>query len=96
MNQQHSYHRLFYHLVFTVKHREPIIRTTADETEIFGYLKKKASEIDAYLEELGAWYEHVHMLLRCGTTKPLAQLYRQLKGFTSRAWNLKHPDRRLQ
>jgi REP element-mobilizing transposase RayT len=83
-------------LVFTIKDREPFIYTPSDEKEIFGYLRKKAHEIDAYIEELGSWYEHVHILLRCGTTIPLAQLYRQLKGFTSRAWNIKHPDRRLR
>jgi len=96
MKQRHSFHRLFYHLVLTTKYRESLIRSPSDEAELAGYLRKKAHDIDAYIEELGSWYDHIHMLLRCGTSLPLFQLYRQLKGFTSRAWNLKHPDRRLQ
>jgi REP element-mobilizing transposase RayT len=96
MKQRHSYHRLYFHLVFSTKDRAHTIFIPDDEEEIAGYLRKKAHELDAYIEELGSWYDHVHLLFRCGTTLPLAKIYRQLKGFGSRAWNLKHPDRRLR
>ena len=55
----------------------------------------KASDLDCYVEEIGTWYEHLHLLMRTGTTIALSQIYRQLKGFSARAWNLRHPDRRL-
>ena len=95
MRQRHSYHSLLFHLVLHTKNREMIFFSQDDESELAGYLKTKAHDLDCYVEEMGTWNEHCHLLLRTGTTIALCQIYRQLKGFSARAWNLRHPERKL-
>jgi putative transposase len=92
MLQAHSFHRLYFHLVFAVKNREPLIRSMNDGEEIFGLLKVKATLLEAYVEEFGCWRDHVHMLVRSTPKIGLSVLYGQMKGFCSHAWNKKHPE----
>lgn len=93
MKQYHSYNRLFFHLIFWTKRREGLIRTRGDESLLFDAFKKKAHDLDAYIEELGSWYDHVHMLVRCPPTLLLSKLYGQLKGFSSYRWSKEWPER---
>ena len=95
IKQRHSFHRLLYHLVFTTKNGMDVIRTKQDEAELVGLFKKKADDLDAYVEEFGSWFNHVHLLVRSSPALALSNLYGRLKGFASRGWNLKHPDRML-
>ena len=91
MKQRHSFTYLLYHLVFRTKGREHLIDDKR-ELALFGFLRTKAHDLDAYIEEIGGWREHVHLLMRIRPTIALADVYRQLKGFSSRAWHLKYPD----
>jgi REP element-mobilizing transposase RayT len=93
MKQRHSYTNLLYHMVFRTKRREHLILTARDEDALFGFIKAKAHHIDAYVEENGAWREHVHLLVRARSTMALSEVYRQLKGFSSRSWNRRFSDR---
>ena len=95
MKQRHSFHRLFYHLVFSTKNREHLFVSSRDGDILSGYFRIKAKELDAYVEEFGHWREHVHMLLRSAPSLALANLYGQFKGFSSYAWNRKYADRPL-
>jgi REP element-mobilizing transposase RayT len=93
MKQRHSYHRLFYHLVFSTKHREHLIQSPRDGTQILEFFKVKAHDLDAYIEEFGCWREHAHLLVRSAPTVALSALYGQMKGFAAHAWIERFPDR---
>jgi len=93
MRRQHSYHRLFYHLVFNTKEKESFINTQADEDFLYSMMKKKAHDLSAYLLEFGSWYDHVHLLVRSPPSVLLSDVYGQLKGYSSWHWNRRRPDR---
>lgn len=95
MKQQHSFHRLYFHLVLVTKQREPLIKTPEDEHFLFGCLRRKAHDLGVYIEELGSWLDHLHMLLRALPSMALSDVYRQLKGYASWAWNQRTPDLRF-
>ena len=92
MKQRHSFTNLLYHLVFRTKYREHLIVTPVLDDALRGFIQKKAHDLDAYVEEYGSWNDHVHLLLRTRPTIALSSVYRQLKGFSSRAWHLEFPE----
>jgi REP element-mobilizing transposase RayT len=73
-------------------YREHLIIDQGKESALFGFMRAKAHDLDAYIEEMGGWRDHVHLLMRIRPTIALADVYRQLKGFSSRAWHTKFPD----
>ena len=85
MKQRRSFTYLLYHLVFFTKGREPYI-SSRDVPALLSFLKSKAHDLDCYLEEFGAWKEHVHLLVRIRPTLPLSEVYGQLKGFGTYSW----------
>ncbi|MBN2343063.1 MAG: IS200/IS605 family transposase [Deltaproteobacteria bacterium] len=91
MKQRHSFSDLLYHLVLRTKNREHLIVSEEDENRLCGFFKKKAHDLDAYIEEFGTWYDHVHILLRTKPTHPLSDVYGQLKGFAAYAWQKNRP-----
>ena len=92
MKQQHSFHRLFFHLVFSTKNRAHLICSPEDGRVLAGFFKVKAHDLDAYVEEFGCWRDHVHLLVRIPPKLALAKLYGQMKGFATRAWNERYPE----
>ena len=93
MKQRRSYSRLFYHIAFSTKNREHLIADRRDGQIIFGFLKTKAHDLDAFIEEFGCWHDHIHLLVRTSPTVAPATLYGQLKGFSTRAWNKRNTER---
>ncbi len=92
MKQRHLYTSLLYHIVVRTKHREHLISTAEQEALLVACFKKKAHELDAWVEEFGCWFDHVHILLRTGPSLPLSDVYRQLKGISTWTWNKQWPE----
>jgi putative transposase len=93
MKQRHSFHRLFYHFVFTTKHREHLIDSPEDGELLLELFRTKAVQLDAYVEEFGCHRDHVHILVRSGPTIALCDLYGQLKGFAAWEFRSRCPSR---
>ena len=93
MKQQHSFHRNFFHLVFSTKNREHLIESPEEGRTLAQFFELKAHDLDAYLEEFGCWRDHVHLLVRVPPKLALADLYGQMKGFSVHAWRKRNPDR---
>jgi len=93
MKQRHSFTDLLYHVVFRTKQREPFIQTGEEERALYAFMRKKANDLDAWIEEVGGWKEHVHLLLRTRPTVALSTVYGQLKGFATWAWHKRWPDK---
>jgi len=93
MKQRHSFSNLLYHLVLSTKERAPLIDGEPQARALRGYFCDKAHDLDAWIEEFGSWYDHVHLLVRAPPTRPLSDVYGQLKGFASWSWTKRWPDR---
>lgn len=93
MKQRHSYSHLLFHLVLRIKNREHLIVSLEDEKRLPGYFKKKAHDLDTYVEEFGSWYDHVHLLLSTKPAIALSDVYGQLKGFAAYSWQQDQPTR---
>jgi putative transposase len=78
--------RLYYHLVWATKEREPLIQP-AVETDIYKYIVSKAAEIDVYVYAINGWYDHVHMIVGIPPKHAVASVVKRIKGASSRFMN---------
>lgn len=81
-----SFWRLYYHLVWATKNREPII-TAAVEDELFRYLIHKTAELDVRLYAVNGWLEHIHLVAAIPPKIAVAEAVKTLKGGSSHYLN---------
>ena len=75
--------RLFYHLVWTTKNREPLL--TADiESNVYRFLHAEANKLYVPLFVIGGTADHVHVLAAVRPAVSPAAFMKQLKGSSSR------------
>jgi len=74
--------RLFYHLVWTTRDREPVIDDAAARF-LERYLRGVARQEHARILALGTVRTHVHVLFEAGTTTSLPRLVQRFKGGSS-------------
>lgn len=77
-----SFWRLYYHLVWGTKNREPII-TDSIEQLLFAYLSNKASTIETYVHAINGWYDHIHLVVTIPPKIAVAEVIKILKGGSS-------------
>jgi len=74
--------RLFYHLVWTTRDREPVLDGAA-ALFLERYLRAVARQEHARILALGMVRTHVHVLFEAGTTTSLPRLVQRFKGGSS-------------
>jgi putative transposase len=74
--------RVYYHLVWATKNREPFI-TAEIEQRVHSYLVNKAIEIGLYVYAIGGWYDHVHLVVAIPPKLAIADAVKRLKGASS-------------
>jgi putative transposase len=75
--------RLFYHVNWPTKYRDPLI-TQQMEPELFSYLMKKANSINCHIKAIGGCEDHVHMVISIPPSMAVSNVVKQLKGSSSR------------
>ena len=97
MRGEHSrrLHDLVVHMVWAVRHRTPLLDERDDERRI-ELFRRKAYDVGAELIAAGCASDHVHVLVRLGSTCRVADVAKRLKGASSRVENLTCPDRRFE
>jgi putative transposase len=78
--------RLFYHIVWGTKSRDPLISPDI-ESELYGYIRSKAIGLGGYVYALNGTEDHVHLLAHIPRTLPVAQFVGKVKGFSSAQTN---------
>ncbi len=78
-----SYLSLHYHLVFSTKHREPLI-TPAVAPRLYHYLGGTLRGLGGQLLIGNGMPDHAHLLVRLGATRALADVLRDLKAGSSK------------
>ena len=82
------YWRLFYHFVWTTKHREPLL-TPEVELRVHGFLRNEAEKMQAPLCFVNGMADHIHVLTSVRPAISPADFVKQLKGASSRWFSLK-------
>ncbi len=77
-----TYLSLHYHLVFSAKHREPLIES-AWRSRLHEYLGGTVNGLGAQAETVGGTADHVHLLVELRATHALADFMRELKKASS-------------
>lgn len=75
--------RLFYHLVWTTKNREPWL-TPEIEPHVYRFLQAEAKKLYCPLFYVGGTVDHVHVLCAVRPALSPAEFVKQLKGSSSR------------
>lgn len=78
--------RLYYHLTWSTKNREPLI-TTEIEPRLFAYIVKKASELSVFIYAINGWSDHMHIVAAIPPKVALAELVKFVKGASSHYLN---------
>jgi putative transposase len=76
------YHRLFYHMVWGTKNREPFIQAEF-ETSLHNVIVAKAKELEAFVYAVGGVEDHVHLVATVLPKIALADFIGQVKGNSS-------------
>lgn len=71
--------RLYYHLVWATKNRQPLI-TTNIETELYGYIIGKANEFDSITHAIGGIEDHIHLVASIPPKLSISDFVKNIKG----------------
>ena len=82
-----AFWRLYYHLVWATKDREPLIQP-ANEERLYAYLVHKAAELGIYVYAVNGWSDHIHLVAAIPPTRAIADTVKRLKGASSHDLNL--------
>lgn len=74
--------RLFYHVVWTTKHREPLI-TERNRMAIHASVLAKAAEYNGVVHAVNSVADHVHLVVTLPPAVSLAEFVGQAKGASS-------------
>tara|TARA_R100000687_G_scaffold22522_1_gene18710 strand:- start:212 stop:664 length:453 start_codon:yes stop_codon:yes gene_type:complete len=73
-----TYSQVLLHIVFSTKHREPLI-TDAIRERLYGYIGGIVRAEQGALHAIGGVEDHVHLLVRWRADAPISDLMRTLK-----------------
>lgn len=77
-----SFWRLYYHMVWSIKNRLPLI-TPEIEAGLIGYIVRKATEAEAYILAIDALNDHLHQVVAIPPELSIAQYVKLVKGSSS-------------
>ena len=77
--------KVYVHIVFSTKNREPFLHDPALRSEMHAYLGGACKGQDSSSLIVGGVADHVHVLCRLSRTRTLAELIREIKR-TSSKW----------
>jgi putative transposase len=74
-----SYVRIWVHLVFTTKNRESYFSKEIRD-KVISHIISNAKAKNIYLEAIGGWSEHLHVLISLGREQSISKVAMLLKG----------------
>ncbi|MBX3063028.1 MAG: IS200/IS605 family transposase [Anaerolineae bacterium] len=77
-----TWYRLFYHVVWTTKHRLPFI-IASNRDAIFGSIAAKCERLDGLVHALNGMEDHLHLVITIPPTIALSNFVGQVKGNSS-------------
>ncbi|MDX2213333.1 MAG: IS200/IS605 family transposase [Oculatellaceae cyanobacterium bins.114] len=86
--------RLYYHVVWTTKYRQPLITQTR-EPELYRYLRDKTNALGCILHAVGGMEDHIHLVVSIPPKLAIADYVQQIKGGSSHFVNQLLPSEGL-
>ena len=75
--------KIFVHLTFSTKHRQPLIKTEI-ENELFPYIAKIFRECDSPILAINGISDHIHVLFLLSRKTPLCDVIEEVKKNSSK------------
>lgn len=74
-----SFVRIWVHAVFSTQERQPLL-TKEMRTRLFRHIRENCVKKDIYLDAIGGWSEHIHILISLGRSQDIAKIMMLIKG----------------
>jgi REP element-mobilizing transposase RayT len=71
--------RLYYHLVWATKNREPFIHPDLED-RLYAYIVRKAGALQVHVYAINGWYDHIHLVVAIPPKHAVAYVVKCLKG----------------
>ncbi|MFI5221519.1 MAG: IS200/IS605 family transposase [Bacteroidia bacterium] len=78
-----SWVRVYIHMVFTTKTREPFLNSSAIRKKAFQHIKQNATEKTIRLDCINGYQEHAHCLISLGKEQSISKVAQLIKGESS-------------
>ncbi len=78
--------RLYYHLVWATKERQPLI-TPDREPQLYSYIIGKADSLDCIIHAIGGIENHVHLIASIPPNLSIANFVKRIKGSSAHHLN---------
>ncbi|WP_320019128.1 IS200/IS605 family transposase [Labilibaculum manganireducens] len=78
-----SWVRVYMHMVFSTKNREPFLNSSELRKNLFQHIKKNAEEKEIWLDSVNGHQDHVHCLLSLGKEQSISKVAQLIKGESS-------------
>ena len=75
-----SWVRIYVHMVFSTKNREPFLQSPELRNKVFKHIKEHAEKKDIRLECVNGYVDHVHCLLSLGSNQMVSEVAHLIKG----------------
>jgi len=78
-----SWVRVYMHMVFSTKNREPFLNSSESRKDIFQHIKKNAEEKEIWLDCINGYQDHAHCLISLGKEQTISKVAQLIKGESS-------------
>ena len=78
-----SWVRIWIHLVFSTKNRQPLLINEETRNKVFQHIKTNAENKNIWLEEVNGYRDHLHCLISLGRDQTMSKLAQLIKGESS-------------
>ena len=76
------YVKVWIHLVWTTKKRKPLLNDTI-RARVFDHIRQNAKAKGIFIDHIGGYREHLHVLISLGTNQKITEIVKLLKGESS-------------
>jgi putative transposase len=78
-----SWVRVWIHLVFSTKNKEPFLRTGEIRKKVFQHIKQNAEEKGIWLDCINGYQDHAHSLISLNKDQAISKVAQLIKGESS-------------
>ena len=82
--------RLYYHIVWATKQRQPLILPNT-ESELHNYIIGKSDALNSIIHGIGGMEDHIHLVVSIPPTIAIADFVKKIKGSSSYHFNHNTP-----
>ncbi|MFY7806665.1 MAG: IS200/IS605 family transposase [Limnoraphis robusta] len=78
--------RLYYHLVWTTKERQPLIKADKEE-KLYAYIINKSDQLNCIIHAIGGIEDHIHLVVSIPPTLSISEFVKKIKGSSAHYMN---------